>query len=130
MNASQASGRALTSATRAGDAAAASPVARLSRLAYVDVAVQSVPRRHLRAGGACRWLDKRGGLKRVKPGPNGACNTPVWLRAQGTTRWLYRFKPKLPRGKYELLVRVVNRGGVYDTNFSPAHHNRVRFAVS
>ena len=75
------------------------------------------------------WLDPRGHLKRLRPGANGACSAPLWLRARGTTRWRYRFKPRLRRGKYELLVRVVNRGGVYDTIFTPAHHNLVRFAV-
>jgi hypothetical protein len=66
---------------------------------------------------------------RVKPGSGRKCDSPLWLRASGKRHWLYRFRRSLGSGRYQLLVRVSNRAGVYDTTFAPSHHDVVTFTV-
>lgn len=105
------------------------PEAALSQIAHVDIAVRALSARGHAAAVGCVWLNGRGRLVRVKPGGGGKCDSPVWLRASGKRRWLYRFRRSLGSGRYQLLVRVSNRAGVYDTTFSPGHHDLMNFTV-
>jgi uncharacterized delta-60 repeat protein/uncharacterized repeat protein (TIGR01451 family) len=116
-------------ATGTASAARGGPEAALSQIARVDVAVRMLStRRHTRVRG-CVWLNGRGRLVRVRPGRGGKCDAPLWLRANGKRHWLYRFRRRLGSGGYQLLVRVSNRAGVYDTTFGASHHNLVRFRI-
>jgi hypothetical protein len=108
---------------------AAGPEAALSQIAHVDVAVRALGGRGHAAAAGCLWLSRRGRLVRVKPGRAGRCDSPLWLRASGTRRWMYRFRRSLGSGRYQLLVRVSNRAGVYDTTFAPSHRNVVTFKI-
>jgi uncharacterized delta-60 repeat protein/uncharacterized repeat protein (TIGR01451 family) len=104
------------------------PEAARSKIAHVFVAVRALRQGRTRARG-CLWLGGRGRLVRVKPGRGGKCDSPRWLPAIGTRHWRYRFRRPLGSGSYQLLVRISNRAGVYDTTFAPSHHNLVKFAV-
>ena len=115
--------------TGTASAGSGGPEAALSRIAHVDVAVRALNARGHSAAGGCLWLNGKGRLVRVKPGRGGKCDSPLWLRASGKRRWLYRFRRPLGSGRYQLLIRISNRAGVYDTTFSPSHHNLVAFRI-
>jgi uncharacterized delta-60 repeat protein len=104
------------------------PEAALSRLTRVDIAVRLL-RRGRRNVPGCEWLNARGRFAPVRPGTGGRCDHYVWQHADGTTRWHYRFRARLRSGRYELLVRITNAGGVYDTTFSASRHDLVTFSI-
>jgi hypothetical protein len=86
-------------------AAAADRSAALSRVKRVDVAIRRV------RGRRCLWLrDRRAHFKRTKR--VGRYCAPVWLKARGTRRWALRLRRRLPRGRYVVVARVVDRAGV------------------
>jgi uncharacterized delta-60 repeat protein len=116
-------------ATGTASAGPAGPEAALSRIAHVDIAVRELSLRGHAAARGCLWMGGQGRFLRVKPGKGGKCDSPRWLRAKGTRHWLYRFRRRLGPGRYQLLIRVVNRAGVYDTTFAPGHHNLARFTA-
>ena len=103
--------------TGIASAGAGGPVA--ARIARVDVAVRALSAHGRARARGCLWLNGRGRLVRVRPGRSGKCDSPRWLRASGKRRWLYRFRRSLSPGRYQLLVRISNRAGVYDTTFAP-----------
>ena len=116
-------------ATGTASTGAGGPGAALSQIAHVDVAVRALNTGGHAAAPRCVWLNRQGRLVRVRPGRTGKCDSPLWLRANGQRRWLCRFRRALSSGRYQLLVRVSNRAGVYDTTFAPSHHNVVTFTV-
>lgn len=125
-------GRTRVDARRARGTASAGPggpEAALSRIAHVDIAVRELSLRGHAAARGCLWMGGQGRFLRVKPGKGGKCDSPRWLRAKGTRHWLYRFRRRLGSGRYQLLIRVVNRAGVYDTTFAPGHHNLAGFTL-
>jgi uncharacterized repeat protein (TIGR01451 family) len=92
-------------------------------IANVYVAIQKV-------GSGCRWLkNSRQQFVSLAASANGVCYPPLWLKAKGRRHWSLRFRERLPSGKYELLVKVVTTAGVFDTTFSPQHHNLLDFTV-
>lgn len=104
--------------------------AQLSRLDHVDVAVLAITKRRGAQTASCSWLkNNRAKFKTVKAGARGACDSPVWIRASGGFHWAYRFRKQLPRGRYQLYVRAVNRGGVFEERFSRRLHNLEPFSV-
>jgi uncharacterized delta-60 repeat protein len=103
--------------------------AALSQIAHVDVAVRALSAGGHAAAVGCLWLNGQGRLVRLRPGRSGKCDSPLWLRASGKRRWLYRFRRSLGSGRYQLLVRVSNRAGVYDATFAASHHNLVTFRI-
>jgi uncharacterized delta-60 repeat protein len=115
--------------TGTSSAGAAGPEAALSRIARVDIAVRQLSPRGHAAAPSCLWLGAQGRILRVRAGKGGKCDSPGWLRATGTRHWLYRFRRRLASGRYQLLIRVVNRAGVYDTTFAPGHHNLAGFTA-
>ncbi len=77
----------------------------------------------------CLWLrSNRAKFKRVKP-RRGRCAKPRFLRAKGTTRWVYRLRKRLPPGKYVLYARATDTSGNRETKFAAARHNRAVFRV-
>jgi hypothetical protein len=60
------------------------------------------------SGASCRWL--RNARARFGKAVQG-CARPVWLAAKGTRRWVYRFRKTLPKGRYEAIVRGIDRRG-------------------
>jgi hypothetical protein len=121
VDAQQASGTA--------SAGSGGPEAALSQIAHVDIAVRALKARGHAAAQSCVWLNRQGRLARLRPGRSGKCDSPIWLRASGKRRWLYRFRRRLSSGRYQLLVRVSNRAGVYDATFAASHHNLVAFRL-
>jgi uncharacterized delta-60 repeat protein len=67
--------------------------------AKVDVAVVR------RTGKRCRTLAAKHVRFRTVP-----CSKPAWLRASGSARWSLKLRGRLPKGRYELLVRVGGTG--------------------
>jgi hypothetical protein len=116
-------------ATGTASAAAGGPEKALSRLAHVDVAVRVLSAGTRAPAHLCQWVNGQGRLVRRKAGTSGQCDSPLWLRATGTSRWRYHFRRRLASGRYQLLIRVVNRAGVYDTKFAASHHDLVTFRV-
>jgi hypothetical protein len=115
--------------TGTASAGSGGPEAALSQLGHVDVAVQALSVHGHGQPRGCVWLNGRGRLVRVRPGRSGKCDSPLWLHASGRRHWLYRFRRRLGSGRYQLLVRVANRAGVYDTTFARSHHNLVAFRI-
>jgi hypothetical protein len=116
-------------ATGTATSGSGGPEAALSQIARVDVAVRALSGPGRTRARGCVWLNGQGRLVRVKPGRTGKCDSPLWLRASGKRRWHYRFRRPLRSGGYQLLVRISNRSGVYDTTFGPSHHNVVTFTI-
>jgi hypothetical protein len=106
------------------DAAAGSP---LWRLRKVQVAIQVLtPKRRTKG---CVWIkDRRGHVKKT-PKVLGSCRPTVWLTARGTRHWALKLKKRLPRARYLVDARAVNRAGVTDNHFSRARHNQRRLTV-
>jgi uncharacterized repeat protein (TIGR01451 family) len=96
--------------------------------AQTNVAVESVTTGKA-AKAYCLWLNNTGRLVTKPLSVFGTCDTPIWLRAHGTTHWSIRFPHHLPKGRYQLLVRAVNRAGSYNSTFSRALHNLIVFTV-
>jgi hypothetical protein len=96
---------------------------RMLRVARVEIAVR-------KAGKGCRWLSSAAGdLRRVTPGRGGACDEPVWVRANGTEDWRLRLRRKLPDGRYTLFTRAVTRNGVAEGDFTFGDGNKRRFRL-
>jgi uncharacterized delta-60 repeat protein/uncharacterized repeat protein (TIGR01451 family) len=110
-------------ATGTASGGAGGTEAALSQLAHVDIAVRALSSGGHAAARGCVWLNRQGRLVRVRPGKGGKCDSPLWLRANGTRHWRHGFRGRLRSGRYQLLVRVSNRAGVYDTTFAPGHHD-------
>jgi hypothetical protein len=84
-------------------------------LRAVLVSVRAVHR------GRCRFLAANGRLGRAR-----SCARPLRLRARGTRSWKLQLKARLPRGRYRVQVRAVDRRG----NMEPlVKHNVVRVRV-
>jgi hypothetical protein len=72
-------------------------------------------------GGRCRFLQANG---RLSPCRN--CRRPRLLRASGRRAWKLSFKARLPRGRYRVLARAVDRRGNKE---QPAGRALARVAV-
>jgi hypothetical protein len=72
----------------------------MGELRSVAVAV-----RRIRSSGCAWWSHRRSRLV------SGPCSKPVWVDAEGTRDWSYRFRTTLPAGKYEVLSRSNGEGG-------------------
>jgi hypothetical protein len=75
-----------------------------ARLRAVLVSVRTV--RH----GRCRFLAANGRLL-----PLRSCARPLRLRARGTRSWKLQLTARLPRGRYRVQVRAVDRRGNLET---------------
>ena len=104
------------------------PESALSQIARADIAIRALST-HGHTVRGCLWLNRQGRLTRLRPGPKTKCNSPIWLRARGKRSWRYRFRRPLSSGRYQLLVRISNRAGVYDTTFAPSHHDLLTFGI-
>jgi hypothetical protein len=71
-----------------------------SSIASVELALSR------KRGAACKWWS--GPSRRTITRP---CSRPVWFRAAGQKRWLYRFARTLPRGEYQLRSRARDSEG-------------------
>jgi hypothetical protein len=103
-------------------------------LAKVDIALlrrvgkTAAFSRH-KAKPSCQWLRSgRAKFKRLKP-KHGKCATPRFLRAQGTSSWVFRLRKGLPPGKYVLYARATDSSGNAETGFSAKQGNRIAFRV-
>lgn len=75
------------------------PAAR-DRVAGVQVAIARV------SAGQCAFLRRNRRLGRPR-----SCRRPVWLRARGTSSWVFSMAARLPRGSYSAMTRAVSRTG-------------------
>jgi hypothetical protein len=76
----------------------------------------------------CRTLTLQGGLRLTEP-DGVTCRTRPFLPAKGKTRWTFRLKRRLPRGRYVIYSRAVDSAGHAERVFSAARGNRVAFRV-
>jgi hypothetical protein len=75
------------------------------------------------------WLkNNRAKFKRVKP-RRGKCAKPVFLRAKGTKKWVFKLRKQLPAGKYTLYARATDTSGNRETRFTGKRGNRKAFRV-
>jgi hypothetical protein len=72
-------------------------------------------------GGRCRFLAANGRLARAR-----SCLHPLRLRARGTRSWKLQLKTRLPRGRYRIRVRALDRRGNLEL---PRRLNTARFRV-
>ena len=86
-----------------------------ARLRAVLLMVRSV------SGGRCHFLAANGRLARAR-----SCVRPLRLRARGTRSWKLQLKARLPRGRYRMRVRAVDRRGNLEL---PRRYNTVRIRV-
>jgi hypothetical protein len=85
-------------------------------LKRVYVSVGKVLRGH-----RCRFLTRKGKLAKKRK-----CTRPILLRAKGTRHWRFSARARLPRGKYRVVVRAIDRAGNKER---PHKRNIVRFRV-
>lgn len=86
------------------------------KLAAVHVAVGR------KVGRACRYLQANGRF-----GERRDCRRPQYVKARGTSTWSLNRKAKLPRGRYLVWSRAVNRNG--DVEPASATRNLLRTKV-
>ena len=100
-------------------------------LARVELAVLRLARgaRASAVRRRCGRLRATGRLRRVRPRA-GRCRPAFVLRATGTTRWTYRLKRRLPKGRYVVYARAVDAAGVAERSFTAADGNRRTFRVT
>ena len=78
---------------------------------------------------SCLWLrSNRGKFKKARP-RRGKCATARFLRAKGTTKWVFKLRRRLPAGSYVLYARATDTSGNRETSFSSKRGNRVSFRV-
>ncbi len=100
-------------------------------VAKVEVALRRLDRRLLTRKNRCLWLRdrKRTRFTRRKARRRKTCPSPMFRRAAGRESWSFKLGRSLPKGKYELLVRVTLTDGQAHTVFSAAQGNRLVFRV-
>jgi hypothetical protein len=84
------------------------------RVARVSVAIARAASKK-----KCRYLSSLKRFEKTRP-----CKKPFFLTAKGTTNWSYRFKGKLAKGRYRVLVRATDAAG--NRSRSQAAVKRVR----
>jgi hypothetical protein len=78
---------------------------------------------------SCLWLrSNRAKFKTLKP-KRGRCATARFLRAKGTTKWVFKLRRHLPPGSYILYARATDTSGNRETRFSSKLGNRASFRV-
>ena len=113
--------------------ALAATTSRRVRVRRVEIALLRVlggARAARHAGARCLWLTAAPSRFRAIAPHRGRCDTPLWLRASGTSSWRYVFKRLLPRGTYILYARATDQAGLTQDVFSLHAHNRVTFRLT
>jgi uncharacterized delta-60 repeat protein len=78
---------------------------------------------------SCLWLrSNRAKFKTLKP-KRGRCATARFLRAKGTTKWVFKLRRHLAPGSYILYARATDQSGNRETRFSSKLGNRASFRV-
>lgn len=108
---------------------ASDPEGQLAAVEIAVVAVQGGAKATARRVKRCINLQSNGRLKRKKAGKRGRCAPAKFLRAKGTTKWTYKLKRKLRKGKYVVYARAVDTAGKKETRFSKADRNRAAFRL-
>ena len=85
-----------------------------------------LPEEPTKKSGGCKWLANRGGRKLVgrRRSEHGACDSPVWIGAKGTTHWRLALRHPLPSGRYVVYSRAVGSNGVAESEFTAKDGNR------
>jgi hypothetical protein len=76
------------------------------------------------AAAGCRSLASPRGRFTRMPLENGRCTKVRWLRAQGTRRWRFKLRKTLPRGRYVIYSRALDKSGVPEQSFTARDRNR------
>ncbi|MBI4897535.1 MAG: hypothetical protein HY827_04115 [Actinobacteria bacterium] len=98
-------------------------------VAKVEVALRRVDRRALRKK-RCLWL-RNSKAKFVRTRATGKrCSVLHFLPASGGATWSYKLRRELPKGRYELSVRVTLTNGSTQTAFEAANGNYRLFTVT
>jgi uncharacterized delta-60 repeat protein len=78
---------------------------------------------------SCLWLRSSSAkFKRLKP-KRGKCASARFLRAKGTTKWVFKLRRHLPPGSYILYARATDTSGNRETRFSSKLGDRAAFRV-
>jgi uncharacterized delta-60 repeat protein len=78
---------------------------------------------------SCLWLrSNRAKFKKLRP-KRGKCATARFLRAKGTTKWVFKLRRHLAPGSYILYARATDTTGNRETRFSSKLGNRAAFRV-
>ena len=86
-----------------------------------DVSGVKILKVALRSRGACRWWDAKVGRLASK---RTGCRKPRWMKAKlkpagaGTWTWTVRLGGRLPKGRYKLAVRAIDRAGNISSGLS------------
>lgn len=67
------------------------------------------------SGGKCKQLRSSGNF-----GQTGKCTPSTFLKAKGTSKWSFKLRKRLPKGKYVLYARAIDDKGAVQGGFSPA----------
>lgn len=82
-----------------------------------------------RGRASCLWLrSNRAKFKTLKP-RRGKCASARFLRAKGTTRWVFKLRKRLPPGSYVLYARATDKSGNKETSFGRKRGNELSFKV-
>lgn len=97
-------------------------------VAKVEIALRRIDRRALKKK-RCLWLRDAKARFVTKKAKRKRCVSPRFLNAAGTDSWSYKLKRRIPKGSYELYVRVTLKNGAAHTTFTAANGNFRKFKV-
>lgn len=88
-------------------------------VAKVEIALRRVDKRALKRK-RCIWLRNSAGRFVKTKAVRKRCTKHRFLRASGTEKWSFKLKRRLPKGRYELSVRVTLKNGTRNDTFRAA----------
>jgi hypothetical protein len=103
------------------------------RVKKVEIALVRVGKKIRGAGRRrkmrCYWLkSSRAKFKLVRE-RSRTCRKRRWLPASGSSKWRFKLRKRLPRGRYVLYSRATDTAGLAEQTFSAADRNMVKLRV-
>jgi hypothetical protein len=84
-----------------------------------------LPENPTKKSGTCKWVaNRKGKLAGRARSEHGVCDSPLWLKATGTTHWKLHLQHALPSGRYVVYSRAVAASGVAESLFTAKDGNR------
>ncbi len=111
-----------------GTAAAGAGVARV-QIALVGTKRRARRSRRGKKARRCVQTDSRRQIRQVIS-RGKKCSRLRWVTVKGTDSWTFKLRRRrLPKGRYKLYSRAIDRSGVAERHFSAANGNRISFTV-